>query len=346
MVIKGFLAVLWLAAVPASVGLLFTGRKQLKISELFLHGYILLFAVMEILVLPMILLKMPLHILTSVYGILAAGFAAGGLLLWKKKNSSKNLLGNMERPSIYFWMAVLVIVLQVLMCAAMAHMDADDCFYVAAATTDVHTDSFFAVDPYTGCEYRVLPRRYVLSPFPVFLAVASRLSGGMHPAVMAHMVFPVIFLPMAYMVQYCLAEKMFSGERKAKDIYLLLTACICSFSGIFCIQYREFSNGSDLAGKGCSGICFTALPAVPLYLDIFGRKKKKFMDSSFSDQYQLLSFVLHGDYPGTAYDRVFSGSILCNAKRVEDSGKRSFVLSSLDCFGCGIHFDRLTGGQK
>lgn len=274
MVIKGFLAVLWLAAVPASVGLLFTGRKQLKISELFLHGYILLFAVMEILVLPMILLKMPLHILTSVYGILAAGFAAGGLLLWKKKNSSKNLLGNMERPSIYFWMAVLVIVLQVLMCAAMAHMDADDCFYVAAATTDVHTDSIFAVDPYTGCEYRVLPRRYVLSPFPVFLAVASRLSGGMHPAVMAHMVFPVIFLPMAYMVQYCLAEKMFSGERKAKDIYLLLTACICSFSG-----YSVYNTGNFQMVRIWQGKAVLASVLLPylLYLCIsifFGEKRK------------------------------------------------------------------------
>lgn len=274
MVIKGFLAVLWLAAVPASVGLLFAGRKQLKISELFLHGYILLFAVMEILVLPMILLKMPLHILTSVYGILAAGFAAGGLLLWKKKNSSKNLLGNMERPSIYFWMAVLVIVLQVLMCAAMAHMDADDCFYVAAATTDVHTDSIFAVDPYTGCEYRVLPRRYVLSPFPVFLAVASRLSGGMHPAVMAHMVFPVIFLPMAYMVQYCLAEKMFSGERKAKDIYLLLTACICSFSG-----YSVYNTGNFQMVRIWQGKAVLASVLLPylLYLCIsifFGEKRK------------------------------------------------------------------------
>ena len=87
MVIKGLLAAFWLAAVPASAGLLFAGRKQLKIPDLFLHGYLLLFAAMEILVLPMILLKMPLHVLTSVYGILAAGFAAGGLLLWKKRTA-------------------------------------------------------------------------------------------------------------------------------------------------------------------------------------------------------------------------------------------------------------------
>ena len=274
MVIKGLLAAFWLAAVPASAGLLFAGRKQLKIPDLFLHGYLLLFAAMEILVLPMILLKMPLHVLTSVYGILAAGFAAGGLLLWKKKNSSKNQLAKMERPSVYFWMTVLVIVLQVLMCAAMAHMDADDCFYVAAAATDVHTDSIFAVDPYTGCEYRTLPRRYVLSPFPVFLAVVSQLSGGLHPAIMAHMVFPVIFLPMAYMVQYCLAEKLFSGERKAKDIYLLLAACICSFSGYSVYNAGNFQMVRIWQGKAV--LASVLLPYL-LYLCIsifFGEKRK------------------------------------------------------------------------
>lgn len=249
MVMKGVLALVWLAVVPAAAGILFTGKRQLKFAEIFLHGYLLLFAMMEILVLPMILLKMPLHVLTAVYGSLAAGFAVAGLLLWKKKNRNKNLLKKMERPSIYFWMAVLVILLQVLMCAAMAHMDADDCFYVAAATTDVHTDSIFAVDPYTGCEYRILPRRYVLSPFPVFLAVVSQLSGGLHPAIMAHMIFPVIFLPMAYLVQYCLGEKWFSGERKAKDIYLLLAACICSFSGYSVYNAGNFQMVRIWQGK-------------------------------------------------------------------------------------------------
>ena len=121
----------------------------------------------------------------------------------------------------------------------MAHMDADDCFYVATATTDVYTDTIFEVDPYTGTAYRALPRRYVLSPFPVFLAVVSQLSGRLHPAVMAHMVFPAVFLSMAYMVQAVLAKKWFPGEKKAQGIYLLLAACICSFFRLFCLQLRE-----------------------------------------------------------------------------------------------------------
>ncbi|MFQ7552527.1 MAG: DUF6077 domain-containing protein [Blautia marasmi] len=41
--------------------------------------------------------------------------------------------------------------------------------------TAVETDSLYAYNPYTGAAYNVLPSRYILSPFPAFLAVTSRL---------------------------------------------------------------------------------------------------------------------------------------------------------------------------
>ena len=44
---------------------------------------------------------------------------------------------------------------------------------------DVQTDTIFEVIPYTGLKYYGLASRYVLSPFPVFLAVVSQLSAGL-----------------------------------------------------------------------------------------------------------------------------------------------------------------------
>lgn len=120
------------------------------------------------------------------------------------------------------------------MCTVLAHADADDCFYVGAATTDVYTDTIFEVNPYTGREYVALPRRYVLSPFPVFLAVVSQLSGGLHPSIMAHVFFPLIFLPIAYMVQYCLAGKWFRNDKKPRESIFPGSAAVQLFR-IFCI---------------------------------------------------------------------------------------------------------------
>lgn len=240
MVIKMILAMFWLVVIPAFAGIPFTGKKKTGFPEIFLSGYLVLFTVMEILTLPMTFLKMPLHVLTAFYGVMGAGLAIFGMFFfWKKKEDFQPVFRKKERPSAYFWVAVVIIILQVAMCTVLAHMDADDCFYVATATTDVHTDTIFEVNPYTGCAYSALPKRYVLSPFPVFLAVVSQLSGGLHPAIMAHMIFPMIFLPLAYMVQSVLAKKWFPGEKKAQGIYLLLAACICSFSG-----YSVYNGGN------------------------------------------------------------------------------------------------------
>ena len=60
--VKGILAVFWLVLVPIAVGRLpFIKRRQPLLLERFLVGYLILFSLMEILSLPMIFLKMPLH---------------------------------------------------------------------------------------------------------------------------------------------------------------------------------------------------------------------------------------------------------------------------------------------
>lgn len=43
----------------------------------------------------------------------------------------------------YFVVAAILILLQLVAASFLAHMDADDAFYVATATTSVHTDTVF-----------------------------------------------------------------------------------------------------------------------------------------------------------------------------------------------------------
>ena len=199
-------------------------------------------------------------------------------MLGKRKDIFLSAWKEKKRPSFYFCIAVLLILLQIAVCSLMAHMDADDCFYVATATTDVYTDTIFEVDSYTGTAYRTLPRRYVLSPFPVFLAVVSQLSGRLHPAVMAHMVFPAVFLSMAYMVQATLAKKWFPGEKKAQGIYLFLSVCICSFAG-----YSVYNAGNFQMVRIWQGKAVLASVLLPyllcLCISFFLKKSRKYPGS-------------------------------------------------------------------
>lgn len=240
MAIKGILAVFWLVFVPAAAGrLVFIKSQQPVLIERFLSGYLILFSLMEILALPMIFLKLPLHVLTISYGVIAVILAAGGIFVTVKQKDRFHSTGLWKSENICLWIAVLLILLQMAMCVLLAHMDADDAFYVAQATSGVQTDTIFEIIPYTGQKYYGIASRYILSPFPVFLAVVSSLSAGLHPAIMAHMIFPAVFLPLVYSVQYLLGRKWFPDDKKAQGMYLLLVACISSFSA-----YSVYNSGS------------------------------------------------------------------------------------------------------
>ena len=240
MAMKGILAVFWLILVPVAVGRLpFVKRRQPLLAERFVSGYLILFSIMELLTLPMTFLKTPLHVLVISYGIIALLLAAGGIFATVKQRDKIRIKDIFGTENIYLWAVMLLILAQIAMCVFLAHMDADDAFYVAQATTDVQTDTIFEVIPYTGLKYYGLPSRYVLSPFPVFLAVVSQLSMGLHPAIMAHMIFPAVFLLAVYCVQYLLGKKWFADDRRGQGMYLFLVACIASFSA-----YSVYNAGS------------------------------------------------------------------------------------------------------
>ena len=220
-ILKGILALFWLLLVPAAIGILVMSKRKDICPEACLpFGYLVLFSLMEIFTLPLAFLKAPLHILTALYGGVAVLLAAAGVVsVVGNKEKRQNMISVQKRESkitFYFALALLLIICQIVMCALLAHMDADDSFFVASATTDVYTDTIFEVNPDTGRYYMVLPERYILSPFPVFLAVVSQLSAGLHPAIMAHMVFPAVFLIVVYMVQSLLSRCWFPNDRKAQ----------------------------------------------------------------------------------------------------------------------------------
>ena len=228
MVIKCLLAALWLLAVPwAAGGVVLCKSKKSSMGMNLLAGYLMMFSFAEILALAAIWAKLPLHVLKySLAAVMASAAVLGIVLALVKRNG---FTGNGEKTgkmSFYFVVAAILILLQLVAASFLAHMDADDAFYVATATTSVHTDTVFSINPYTGYSYTRLPSRYVLSPFPIFLAVISSLV-GLHPAIVAHVIFPVVFIFMAYLVLYQYAKRWFPG-----DLYDLLCGTDLVF-GIF-----------------------------------------------------------------------------------------------------------------
>lgn len=234
MLIKVILAGIWLFLIPAVSGVIWVRKKKnYTLGESFLAGIVFMFALAEVLILPAIYRKMSLHFVTLFFASIMGIFAVCGL--WELQKDGKTHISRMKRElpqvSVWMWIAVAAILVQIAIAVVYAHMDADDSFYVATATTSVQTDSVFQFNPYSGVEYKTLPRRYVLSPFPVLLAVLSQLSGGIHPAVMAHTIYPAVFFVAAYLVYHQLGKMWFPEKKREQGIFLLFCAVLIWFSG-------------------------------------------------------------------------------------------------------------------
>ena len=266
-IIKALLAVFWLVLIPTASGaFLLRKKQQASPGEQFLFGWLFFFAAAELLTVPMLFLNVPLHVLTLAFATITVLAAAAGVSVIHRK--ARTGTHYPQRPqkwlrtaSPFLFAALLLIALQVFVVVRYAHLDADDALYVAASTTAVQEDSIFQVNAYTGIPYRELPRRYVFSPFPIFLSVASQLCGRLHPAVMAHTVFPAVLLPACYLALHQLGKLWFPKEKDAQGIFLFLAAAACWFSA-----YSACSAGNFQLVRLWQGKAVLAAFQIPLLL--------------------------------------------------------------------------------
>lgn len=139
------------------------------------------------------------------------------------------------------------------------HIDDDDAFYVATATTSVATDGLYQYNAYTGKAYKTAPARYVLAAWPLLLAVLSKLT-SYQPAVLAHTVLPGIIVLWAYVIYALWGGRLFPGDKEKQSLFLLFVIILLSFSG-----YSKYSSATFLfirSWQGKAVLTGVGLPAL------------------------------------------------------------------------------------
>ena len=259
--IKILLLLIWLFILPTVVGCLWTRKTPEYSGNLlasYFYGLFTMFAWFEVLAVPMVFLKCSLTLLCRVW--------SGGVLLLAILSIVKNRSFRKQR----IWLKDLKkkmtpVLLAVLACALLQtgyvterqHIDEDDAFYLASATTAAATDSLYRYSAYTGKKYKSLPARYVLAGWPLYLAAMSRLTFW-HPAVLAHTILAGIVVLWAYLVYALLAAALFPGEKRKQAVFLLFVAVLLSFSG-----YSRFSAATFLFIRGWQGKAVLAGVGIP-----------------------------------------------------------------------------------
>lgn len=262
MVAKAILILLWFLVIPFLAGLGFTGRMKENANSCLLTlfcGYIGMFAVFEVMALPMIFLRMPFSVLKYSYGaailILTVLSAVCG-----RKRILPLTLERMKKLRRLPWpclAAVLLIAVQIGIYAAGMSTDLDDSFYVGTATTTLETNTMFQYSAYTGNAVSMLPSRYVLSPFPVLLAFYGEMV-RMSPAAVAHSVMPVFFVLLAYGIYALMGQRFFRQDVKSTGMFLCFLSLVHMFS-----YYSVFTQGTFLLIRIWQGKAMLAAVLLP-----------------------------------------------------------------------------------
>lgn len=257
-------------------------------NNILLHmaaGYVIMFGLFELIALPLIFLRQSLTMMVCLYGGIVLVISVLSLVCNIKRIPKIfwNIKQAVQSFTVCIWGQFLIIAGQIFIYIRYQYYNSDDALFVASATTSLATNTIFEYSPYTGTLYEKLPSRYVLSPFYGFTATISKVTDT-HPAIVAHMVFMIVFLLLFYAVYALLGRLFFSCNMEKVGYFMILASALQIFSA-----YSERTSGLFLLIRLWQGKAVLAGILLPMILYLAMRL---FFDSTENKREEMADYVL------------------------------------------------------
>lgn len=293
MIINVLYVIIWAIIVPFLLGMLLNalpyysyGRSSnasaggngdnLPLAACLAFGYVSVCAIFQLLAVPMVYKGLPFHVLkiswivvALILSVLSVIVNRGRIISSLKGFTSCFRISEYARTEIVLIVVTLLLIgAQTWLLAGNMHTDTDDARFVAEALEAYEKDTMLKVHPLTG-EYLGAPlgemNKDVASPYPIFIALLASLY-GIHPAITAHVVLPMLFIPLCYICYWLLGRYLFRGDRKKTWLFMFFLALILLFS-----FESEFTLGYTLLTIIWQGRSVYAMIMLPLLLLAFMR---------------------------------------------------------------------------
>lgn len=227
-----------------------------------LSGYIVMWAVMQLISVPMIFMHASFHLFVATCLVVFVILSVWNLVRERKMLCTewKTMYRWIKEQGVLrllLWGAML---LQALYVTLSFVSNDDDAFYVASAQTSLDTNTMYAINPYTGDLFGSFPARYVLSPFPMFTAFMAKVVGVNAPT-MAHSLLPLLLILLVYVVYDIWARLLFSENRQAQTIFMFFVMVVLSFA-----NYTTHARGMMMFPRIWQGKAVLATILLPLIL--------------------------------------------------------------------------------
>ena len=282
-VLSGFLWVVMLILVPVCIGFALCHWFRLPggLHNCFLTGWLGSWALVQLLSVPMTLLKTGFVLLVWAITLGLALLGAAGLTLFFREWKARAHGGRSEqKPG---WNVADVFALTVLIagylclaitCARMQHVDADDARFVVTAVDIEHTNRLFLTDYGTGralTDFEGPLRHDLFSPWSVYTAYVARMTAT-PAAIVAHSVLPQVWLLCLLCAYWAVAERFFGNRRFEKYGMVFLALLVCAYSGYTSMTAEGYFIRRSWQGKAV--VAGVGIPAMYLALTAIGEQAK------------------------------------------------------------------------
>ena len=106
------------------------------------------------------------------------------------------------------------------------------------------SDVLYRILPYTGLTTTV-DVRHALASLPIWEAYLARMT-GIHPAIIAHSVLPLVLIPVTYLLYYLIGRRLFGKENRRLAVFMILVSVPVSYThlDVYKRQHPEWYRGT------------------------------------------------------------------------------------------------------
>lgn len=284
-------SVFWLLAIPFGIGLIparFLADEKKNPGVIFLAGYLLMWAVFEVITIPAVLFiqydnfRFVLRAFTAASMVLAAA----GIVLWyldlvRRRNVYTKPLITYDKPyragieaKIEWAVFFIMVGFCLYMAVTRASFDGDDAYYVVQSLMAQQNGSMYKNLPYTG-RSASLDVRHALAVFPMWVAFVA-VQADIHATIVSHVVMPLLLIPLAYLVYYEIAKVLFADKKENIPVFMMIMALFQMFGNVSIYTNETFFMTRTWQGKSVAGsFVIPMLFLLLLWLFEDGRKKKE-----------------------------------------------------------------------
>lgn len=332
------MCILILFAAPACIGGLFVTKDgRFSAGTLFLAGFFVQLVAFELICAPLVLFTSGgnFKYLVFIYTPALLALCVAGVLRVRKTGVAGKLFGSvrdeintMSRDTRIFWgVAAVILILILVLMETRVIFDGDDAYYVSQSVTAWQSGSMYSTNPYNG-RAAAVDLRHAMATFTMWIAYVSRIC-GIHPAVMAHTVLPLLFVPMVLLTSAEIGALLLDGKRDILPVFVIFAEIMILFGRVSIYTAESFLTARIWQGKALAAGLL--IPSVFLAYILLYRED----DKVYRREEWILLAVINataGIFSSLAVELVsvliFTGGVLLGLK---ERKLRTFMLSAVCC---------------